>query len=1605
MKQCFYKISLKLFLLGFLFFQTHKAVSQDVSVINMTAPVSGCALTATEQVVIRIFNYGPSDLSGVNIPVSYTLNGGPAVNETAVFPSFLANSTATYTFTTTANLSSANTYTFTASTSLVGDVNPTNNSFLNYTVTSTAVSVGGAVSGGTSVCISGNSGVLTLSGQTGSILNWESSTDGGNTWINISNTTTSQSYSNVTVPTRFRALVQNGLCTAASSSPAILTIDPTSVGGSISPATATLCSGSSGTLTLSGKTGIVQYWEFSTNGGVSWTNIPNTGTTQTYTVTTTTRYRANVKSGSCSATNSAVSVLTVNPTTIGGDLSPVTQTVCSAANSGTISLTNNIGTVQRWEQSTNAGVSWTNITNTTSNQNFLNLTSNTLYRALVKSGVCPTSYSDTATVLVTAASAGGTISSNATVCNVSNSGNLTLGSEVGTVLNWQTSIDGGTTWTVLANTTNTQTYTNLIQATLFRASVQNASCNPAFSSTVTISVDDTSKGGSLSQDAIVCASSNNGTITLSGQNGSVQNWESSSNQGLTWSNIANTTSSLTYSNLTDTTYYRVGVKNGVCPVEYSDTVIITVDPVTVGGSVSASASVCSGSNNDTLFLTGYTGSVQNWEYTLDGGSTWINLVNTNDFQAYSNLSSNTVYRALVKSGVCQSAYSGTAALTVDPQTVGGTTYGATTICQNSNSGAVTLIGHVANIDFWESSTDGGNTWSPIPVTSTILNYSNLSQTTEFRAIISSGVCPNDTSASTLIQVDGSSIGGVVSTTDTVCAGNNSGTLNLSGETGSVLNWEMSTDNGLSWITLSNTGLSQSYANLVNSTLYRTKVKNGVCPFDYSDSVLIKVDPLVSAGIINSSATVCISNANGTLTATGISGQIIDWEMSQNNGVSWSSLGNTAPTFNYASLTDTSDFRVIVSGGVCGNDTSAITTITVTDLSQSGVLIQNDTLCISSSNDTLHLSGYTGTILGWEFSTNAGSTWSPITNSNDSLFTGSLNGTTTYRVKVQNGVCPVVYSNAVELVINNLSVSGSISSSATHCISNANGTLSLSGNSGTVTDWESSLDNGQTWMSLATASSSYSYSSLTDTSFFRALVKNGKCPTDTSAYVSIIVDTLTNPGILLQTDTFCISSAYDTLILNSNNGSIIGWEYSLNNGALWSGLTLTDDSLITGLLTSTTVYRAKVKNGVCPAAYSNQVKLQIDPLSESGFISGGSTACALSNSGTLQLNNSTGIVSDWIYSLDNGQTWQSSGVSGSTYQYLNITDTTYFKTIVESGKCPADTSLSQIVFVYPLPLMSFVADTVCFGTKTNFINNSSVSSGFISNFTWQTGDGNNFNSSDLLYEYSSADTFQVNLIGTTNFGCKDTVSSDVIVKPSPVASIIHSLPLSFCPGDSTVLSFVSEPNLDFSWNNLSTDSTLTIDTTELVVLIISDSLTGCSAVDSVQVKVFDLETVSAGDDISTSVGTEVQLQGIGNGLASWQPDEFLSYALVFNPYATVSSNTTFTLTVTDDNGCIQRDSMRVMVSADLAFDVKDLITPNGDGMNDFWYITNIENHPDNEVTVFNREGNIVYQKKGYANEWQGTRNGKILPDGSYFYIIRFDDSDVILKGNINILSNK
>ncbi|NUY81875.1 hypothetical protein HUK80_13305 [Flavobacterium sp. MAH-1] len=381
--------------------------------------------------------------------------------------------------------------------------------------------------------------------------------------------------------TTYTVTVSNSYGCSASASTALVTVNPTSVGGNVAGSTAVCAPTNSGTLTLSGHIGNVIRWESSANNfATAGTTINNTTTTLNYSnLTATTYYRAVVQSGVCATANSAVATVTVNPASVGGSVAG-SATVCAPTNSGTLTLSGHVGTVIGWESSTNNfTTAGTPISNTTTSLNYSNLSVTTYYRAIVQSASCASANSAVATITVNPASVGGTVSGTTTLCGTTNSGTLTLSANVGNVIGWESSTNNfATAGTPIANTTTSLNYNNLSVTTYYRAIVQSGSCASAYSSVATVTVAPVNVAGTLSGDATYCSHTNSGMLNLNGYTGTTFAWEYSlDNFATAGIPIVNNTSSLNYSNLNATTYYRVLIGNGVCAGAYCNVIAITVN--------------------------------------------------------------------------------------------------------------------------------------------------------------------------------------------------------------------------------------------------------------------------------------------------------------------------------------------------------------------------------------------------------------------------------------------------------------------------------------------------------------------------------------------------------------------------------------------------------------------------------------------------------------------------------------------------------------------------------------------------------------------------------------------------------------------------------------------------------------------------------------------------------------------------------------------------------------------------------------------------------------------------------------------------------------------
>src|ERR1035437_5472837 len=258
---------------------------------------------------------------------------------------------------------------------------------------------------------------------------------------------------------------------------------------------------------------------------------------------------------------------------------------------------------------------------------------------------------------VNAQSVGGIISGTTLVCpNATNTGFLSLIGYTGTIVEWDSTIDGGATWHIMVATfpPYSHSYQNITQTTCYRVIVKDAAFPPDTSTTACITIYPPSVGGTVNGGGEFCDSSESDTMHLSGYTGKVLYWEYSTNNGISWTIVADTTTELIHPNITQNTIYQAIVRNGPsCPTDTSSQAFFVIDPVTVAGIISGSDTVCYGVSDDSLILSGNVGNVLYWLSSTDGGSTWNTLSNTTHAQTYSGLTQTTWYAAVVQSGVCK----------------------------------------------------------------------------------------------------------------------------------------------------------------------------------------------------------------------------------------------------------------------------------------------------------------------------------------------------------------------------------------------------------------------------------------------------------------------------------------------------------------------------------------------------------------------------------------------------------------------------------------------------------------------------------------------------------------------------------------------------------------------------------------------------------------------------------------------------------------------------------------------------------------------------------------------------------------------------------------
>lgn len=561
----------------------------------------------------------------------------------------------------------------------------------------------------------------------------------------------------------------------------------------------------------------------------------------------------------------------------------------------------------------------------------------TKYRVIANNGFGDL-ISNEAVLTVSPLSVAKTISGASAVC-IGGNKQLTYASDSVGTIQWQSSTTSGTLDFEDIDLENSLTYSALdIQDnTWYRVANTSGSCESAFSSAVQVIVNSLPIAGYIDgADINVCKTLNATNMSLNDYEGKIV-WQRATTIEGPYTPISSATLSTYRANsLITTTYFRVAVSSGVCPTEFSEPVFINVDPTPIAKTITGVSRVCTGSGIVLNYGDGSVGDIQWQSSTTSSNSDDFNdeTEGTSSNFILDNLVDTTWFRVMHTSGECNPVFSPVFQIIVDPLPEDRSIdIDETTVCKTSNKTVLNLYNSTGMIQ-WQKATDLSgipNTYTNI--TSAIgesFTASLLTETTYYRAVISSGVCaPFITNSSKIIVIQ-PNVAKTISGASPVCSGGSKVLVYEPGSSG-YIQWQASTTSGTA------TDFSDIFSDvseedletftkfdLQETTWFRVTNTSEFCNPVNSPAVRVLVNPLPVSGtitIVEENNMVSKNISTPELSLINYKGSI-QWQKSNSISGDFVDIPNaTSSVFQTSGLKDSTYFRTVVSSGNCSKAVS------------------------------------------------------------------------------------------------------------------------------------------------------------------------------------------------------------------------------------------------------------------------------------------------------------------------------------------------------------------------------------------------------------------------------------------------------------------------------------------------------------------------------------------------------------------------------------------------------------------------------------------------------------------------------------------------------------
>ena len=364
-------------------------------------------------------------------------------------------------------------------------------------------------------------------------------------------------------------------------------------------------------------------------------------------------------------------------------------------------------------------------------------------------------------------------------------------------------------------------------------------------------------------------------------------------------------------------------------------------------------------------------------------------------------------------------------------------------------------------------------------------------------------------------------------------------------------------------------------------------------------------------------------------------------------------------------------------------------------------------------------------------------------------------------------------------------------------------------------------------------------------------------------------------------------------------------------------------------------------------------------------------------------------------------------------YHPTTATTYtIKLIITNTEC-VDSNVFQTV-TFPAPIKAIFTSTpdtfICQNTQVAFRD---TSTGAIVSYAWTFGDGGTATGKDPLHTFVNTGAYPVTLTITDAIPCTDAVTKIVQVDSTSLISMQASDTV-ICRGgqitfNGTYTTIGLLGNLwtfgdGGSYANVNPISH-SFDAVGVLPITLTVYYRACNtAIVTRNVKVYDNPNIYLGPDSAMCPGgAEIELYDVanaGNPLATWL---WNTGATASHIVATEPGYYSATVTV---NGCIGSDT--VWIANDCYISFPNIFTPNGDGVNDYFFPRNLlaRGLVQFKMDIYNRWGQNIYSTTNTDGQgWDGRFNNEPQPQGVFIYVIeaKFKDGQKLTKqGNVTLV---